>query len=179
MQNILLSILVNGMMAALLLVTILYCSRLNKRIRILQDSKSELARIITEFNESTERATQSIADIHEATNRISENIQHKIDRANFIATDLDMLIDKGGRMAGIPSAAPRAPEPAARPAAPPVTGRSPRPESPLAAAQGNVSGIAPLAEPEAPGARRAGANRPRSRAEQEIVNALKTKNDGR
>ena len=52
MENTVLSLFVNGLMAALLLVTILYCWRLNNRIRILQDSRSELARIIREFNES-------------------------------------------------------------------------------------------------------------------------------
>ena len=100
MENAILSILVNGMMAVLLFVTIIYCWRLNNRIRILQDSKSELARIIKEFNESTERATQSIKEIHTATDRISENIQHKIDKANFLVTDLDLMIEKGQRLTG-------------------------------------------------------------------------------
>jgi len=177
-QNVVLSILVNGMMAALLLVTIVYCWRLNNRIRILQDSKSELARIIREFNESTERATQSIADIHEATNRISENIQHKIDRANFLATDLDMLIEKGGRLTSPAAAAPRASSSAA--AAPSAaTPRAPRPESAMAAAAGNIAGVTPLADADMPRRAAPGTARPRSRAEQEILSALKSKNEGR
>lgn len=153
-----LSLLVNSMMALLLLVTILYCWRLNKRIRVLQDSRSELAQIIREFNESTDRATQSIAEIHQATSRLSENIQHKIDRANYLATDLDMMIEKGSKLVGKPV------EPS-RPARSSEAARPSPKEAELAAAQGNVSGVTPLAD--AP--RR---NRPRSRAEQELMSVL-------
>ena len=180
MENAVLSILVNGMMAVLLFVTIIYCWRLNNRIRILQDSKSELARIINEFNESTERATQSIKEIHSATDRISENIQHKIDKANFLVTDLDFMIEKGQRLTGNTPAA-RGEAPRSAPA--PATGgrvvdhvRPARSEAALTAAAGNVSRAAPLADDAA--ARRP-ANRQRSRAEQDILQALSSKNEGR
>lgn len=181
MENAVLSILVNGIMAMLLFATIIYCWRLNNRIRILQDSKSELARIIREFNESTERATQSIKDIHEATDRISENIQHRIDKANFLVTDLDLMIEKGARLTGNTPAA-RGETPTRTPAAPAgpriveQMRAAGRPESAMTAAAGNVSRAAPLAETEQP---RRPANRQRSRAEQDILQALSTKNEGR
>lgn len=178
MENAVLSILVNGVMAALLLATIIYCTRLNNRIRILQDSKSELARIIREFNESTERATQSIQEIHAATDRISDNIQHKIDKANFIVTDLDLMIEKGQRLTGN--------TPAARgeaPAAPRTGARmvdqvraAARSESVMTSAAGDVARAAPLGEPDQ---MRRPANRQRSRAEQDILQALTSKNEGR
>lgn len=178
MENLVLSILVNGMMAALLFVTIVYCWRLNNRIRVLQDSKSELARIIKEFNDSTERATQSIKEIHEATDRISENIQHKIDKANFIVTDLDIMIERGSRLTGnTPMARGETPRPAAAPAAAPRAAERPaRSEAALTAAAGNVGRAMPLGD--APEQRRP-ANRQRSRAEQDILQALSGKNEGR
>lgn len=179
-----LSIFVNGMMAVLLLVTIIYCWRLNNRIRILQDSKSELARIIREFNESTERATQSIVEIHEATDRISENIQHKIDKANFLATDLDMLIEKGGRLTGnTPAArgevpAQSQPRPGAGNRVVEAVGRAARSPSAMEAAAGNVGRVTPLADNNPEPARRPGARGP-SRAEQDIAQALQSRKDGR
>lgn len=97
MQNVILSLLIDFTMVLLLVVTILYCRKLNQRIRVLQDSRSELAGIIREFNESTERATQSIAEIHEASRRINENIQHKIDKANYLVADLEAAIGRGSR----------------------------------------------------------------------------------
>lgn len=97
--QLILTILLDGLMALLLIITTVYCWRLNKRIRVLQDSKSELAQIIRQFDESTQRATESIAEIHGATSRIAENIQHKIDKANYLADDLQFMIEKGSKLA--------------------------------------------------------------------------------
>lgn len=97
--QLILNLLLDGLMALLLIVTVVYCSRLNKRIKILQDSKSELAEIIRQFDESTQRATASISDIHNATSRIAENMQHKIDKANYLADDLQFMIEKGNKLA--------------------------------------------------------------------------------
>lgn len=99
MAQLILNVLLDGLMALLLVVTIAYCWRLNKRIQILQNSKSELAAIVRDFDEATQRATQSIGEIHKATSRIAENIQHKIDKANYLADDLQFMIEKGNKVA--------------------------------------------------------------------------------
>lgn len=181
MQNVFLTLLINGMMAALLLATIIYCLKLNSRIRLLQDSKSELAKIIREFDESTQRATQSIAEIHQATARLSDNIQHKIDKANFLMTDLDYLIERGAKVTGKPVD----PSPQARPSQSTVSSRSEsvaaaRSANPAAAAPRAVMEDVPASPAEAAGAPRRGL-RMRSRAEQELMNMLgnKTGESGR
>lgn len=99
MAELILNVFVDGLMALLLLITIFYCWKLNNRIKVLQDSKSELANIIMQFDESTKMATRSIGDIHTATSRISENMQHKIDKANYLADDLQFMIEKGNKIA--------------------------------------------------------------------------------
>lgn len=178
MQNVILSLLINGLMAALLLATMIYCRKLNGRIKILQDSKSELARIIREFDECTTRATESIAQIHVATNRISDNIQHKIDKANFLADDLQYMIEKSQKVAvkldptgayttpmPTPTAAAAADISAARLAPKPASTAFVIPDAPAPSAR-------PSAGAEAP----ARGGRVRSRAEQEIMSALSAKN---
>lgn len=110
MENSFLSVMMNLLMAGLLLATIIYCLKLNRRIRLLQDSKSDLARIIREFDDSTRRATQSINEIHAATMRISENIQHKIDKASYLADDLEVMIEKGNKLAGRTDSTPVRPQ---------------------------------------------------------------------
>lgn len=153
MENVVLSLFVNGLMAIMLIVTIIYCWKLNSRIRLLQDSKSELAEIIREFDESTKRATQSIGEIHEATARLSENMQHKIDKANFLADDLQYMIEKGSKVAGKPEPTMDRPRP------------STMPQQPVAQPQ--------AAAPAAPeGGRRA---RLRSKAEEELMQVLGNK----
>lgn len=168
MQNVILSLLINGLMAGLLLATMIYCWRLNARIKVLQDSKSELARIIQEFDESTQRATQSIADIHAATTRLSENMQHKIDKANFLASDLEYMIEKGNKLTGKTDSTP------ARPAlgTHPIENLAARPAPKPAA----------FIMPDEPAETSTAAPRPqrmRSRAEQEIMSALSAKNNSR
>ena len=167
-----LSLLVNIFMAGLLSATLWYCWRLNNRIKLLQDSRSELAKIIREFDASTQRATQSIADIHAATERLSDNIQHKIDKANYLATDLELMIERGNKMAGGSRV-----EPATRSAAREMP-RAPVPEAPnmmpsrvaLEKAHGVDIKEAPSELPR---------RRLRSRAEQDVVSLLKSKNEAR
>ncbi len=99
MAEAVLALVIDGTMALLLVITIGYCWKLNKRIRILQDSKSELADIIRQFDESTTRASHSINEIYEASQRIADNIQHKLDKANYLADDLQFMIEKGSKVA--------------------------------------------------------------------------------
>lgn len=83
-----------------LLATIYVCHVLNKRIKSLQDGRSELAEIIAEFDATTKRATDTIAELHRATERIAENIQHRIDKANFVADDLQFLTERANKVMG-------------------------------------------------------------------------------
>ena len=196
MQNVILSLLINGMMAALLLATMIYCRRLNSRIKILQDSKSELARIVREFDESTQRATQSIADIHAATTRLSENIQHKIDKANFLADDLEYMIEKGQKLTGKvdapvaaapapqatisprPSRASMEPKQTVAPAPQPAPEPTKRPQTLGDVLAPDAISRPPMSETLSSlqgGDAKRGGPRLRSRAEQEIMSALGAK----
>ncbi len=179
MGNLVLSLIVDCFMAILLCVTIYYCWKLNQRIRVLQDSRSELARIIREFDESTRRATASIGEIHEATKRISDNIQHKIDKANFLADDLQYMIERGSKIAGpgreasAPPARParaEAPQPARSPAAPAAASLPPRDLGRVHNLDTNdLAAVSPAAA--------RGPSRNRSRAELELLNVLKTREE--
>lgn len=164
MANVFLSLVVNSILVALLLATIIYCLRLNRRIAELQDGKSELARIIHEFDESTTRATQNINEIHKATERIAENIQLKIDKANYLANDLDMLIERGGKLSGKPSDTVARPAAPARPMTETVTARVPQAEPRKTEAAEESTARRSL--------------RGRSRVEQELINMLGGKKSG-
>ena len=99
MADTILTLFLDSLMATLLLMTVFYCWKLNKRIRILQDSRSELSQIIRQFDESTKQATQSISDIHQAARNLTDNIQMKIDKASYLADDLEVMIDRSKKMA--------------------------------------------------------------------------------
>jgi hypothetical protein len=89
----------NVIMVALLVATIAYCWLLNRRIKVLQDSKSELAHLLRHFDESTQRASESIVALQTASKKIGENMQSRIDKANFLLDDLSFMIEKGNKVA--------------------------------------------------------------------------------
>lgn len=89
----------NVIMVALLVATIAYCWILNRRIQVLQDSKSELANLLRHFDESTQRASESIVALQTASKKIGESIQNRIDKANFLLDDLSFMIEKGNKLA--------------------------------------------------------------------------------
>jgi len=93
------TLLLNILIVALLAVTIGYCWLLNRRIRILQDSKSELAQLLKHFDESTQRASESIVALQSASKKIGENIQFRIDKANYLLDDLSFMIERGNKLA--------------------------------------------------------------------------------
>jgi Domain of unknown function (DUF6468) len=99
MNEILLKIILDVMVALLLAATIFYCRKLNFRIKLLQDSKSELGVLIRQFDEATQMAVASIQEIHRASRKIGENIQGKLDKANYLANDLEFMIERANKTA--------------------------------------------------------------------------------
>src|SRR5690606_3690060 len=97
-SDILLNTIINLFMVALLMTTIIYCWVLNRRIRILQDSKSELAQLLRYFDESTQRASDSIVALQSSSKRASEAIQHKLERSVEMLDDLEFMIEKGTKV---------------------------------------------------------------------------------
>jgi hypothetical protein len=82
-----------------LAVTIGYCARLSKRIRQLQDSRSELGEMIMRFDQATGRAMTSLAELQTVSKKITDALQIKIEKANFLADDLVFLIEKATKLA--------------------------------------------------------------------------------
>lgn len=93
------NLLLNFLVVVLLVATISYCRVLNKRIKILQDGKSELANLLQYFDEATTRASESIIALQSASKKIGENIQMRIDKVNYLIDDLAFMVEKGSRLA--------------------------------------------------------------------------------
>ncbi len=92
------NLLVDVVIIALLVVTIAYCWVLNRRIRILQDSKGELAQLLKHFDESTQRASESIIALQSASKKIGETIQSRVEKATFMLDDLGFMIEKAAKV---------------------------------------------------------------------------------
>lgn len=90
---------INVVVVGLLVTTISYCWVLNKRIRILQDSRSDMAEMLKHFDESTRRAEGSIAQLQGASRKIAETIENRLEKANLMADDLTFLMERASRLA--------------------------------------------------------------------------------
>lgn len=99
MSNLLVSFLLEAMLAVLLIATISYCSKLSRRIRLLQDSRGELSEMINRFDQATARASTSLAELQSVSKKITDGLQLKIEKANFLADDLAFLIEKSAKIA--------------------------------------------------------------------------------
>ena len=85
--------------AVLLLSVIIYCKKLNRSIRVLQDGKSEMAKLFAEFDQSIEAAQNSVEDLKAATSKSEEILMSKLETANSIADDLAFMIERGNKTA--------------------------------------------------------------------------------
>lgn len=99
MNAITLMLVLDGMLILLLGVTVVYCLKLNLRIRVLQDSKAEFAKLIERFDSTTQRAQQSIEDLQNISKKVNEQLSGRLDKANFLADDLAFMIEKGSKLA--------------------------------------------------------------------------------
>ena len=84
-------------LAILLMVAIYYCWRLSGYLRVIRDSKSDLAQTIYEFNDATNKAQKSIIDLKNASNIIADKLQVKIEKSEFMADDLAYLIERANK----------------------------------------------------------------------------------
>ncbi len=166
--------LVDTVIIVLLLATIGYCWRLNRLLRVIRDSKGELARVIEGFNHSTERAERSVIDMKQASQAVIDKLQVKIEKAEFLADDMSYIMDKAGKVADRLTAQiqqardvlPEERKATAAEATPSRPAAKPEPTGMKPAYGKSTAGMDE--KPAAPSDRR-----PTSRAEQELLEALR------
>ena len=113
--------LIESMVSILLLLTILYCVRLNKQLRLLKADEQSLRATISELVTATEIAERAIAGL-KATMRDGEQVlSARLDRSGQLSEDIERQLKAGeelltrltrivslGRPAGEPTPAPDA-----------------------------------------------------------------------
>jgi hypothetical protein len=113
--------LIESMVSVLLLLTILYCVRLNKQLRLLKADEQSLRATISELVTATEIAERAIAGL-KATMRDGEQVlSARLDRSGQLSADIERQLKAGeellarltrivnlGRPAGEPAPAPDA-----------------------------------------------------------------------
>lgn len=95
----LISLFINIAIGGLLVAVIVYCKRLNANIKILQDSRNEMAQLFSEFDASISKASNSVRELQDAAALADSIFKDKLEKANLLADDLAFMIDRGNKLA--------------------------------------------------------------------------------
>src|SRR3989339_2068078 len=94
-KSVQISLVLDIIISALLVLTIAYAMRLNQRLSQLRSDKNELLQLVKTFAEATSRAEAGIKNlkIH------SESLHAEVNKAKALKDDLSYLVERGGRAA--------------------------------------------------------------------------------
>ena len=123
--------LIEGMVSILLLMTILYCVRLNNQIRLLKADEQSLRATIAELITATEIAERAIGGLKATMREGEQTLGERIKRTEAISAELGQQLEAGEALV---SRLVRITE-AGRPDAPPSASVPPRAQALAAAAQ--------------------------------------------
>jgi hypothetical protein len=86
------------MVSILLLLTILYCVRLNKQLRLLKADESSLRATISELVTATEIAERAIAGLKTTMHQGEKVLGEKLERGETLAAELDLHLSAGNQL---------------------------------------------------------------------------------
>ena len=90
--------LIESMVSILLLMTILYCVRLNKQIRLLKADEQSLRATIAELITATEIAERAIGGLKNTMREGEQTLAERIKRSEAISGDLQHQLDAGEQL---------------------------------------------------------------------------------
>ena len=137
--------LIESMVSILLLLTILYCVRLNRQLRLLKADEQTLRATISELVTATEIAERAIAGLKSTMHDGEQNLNDRLERMSEVSDEFDEklaageeLIARIGRIAD----AVQGGGPAAQPAVPDAKAVAAAAQAFAARAQARISGRA-------------------------------------
>lgn len=87
--------LVETMVSILLLLTILYCVRLNRQLRLLKADEQSLRATISELITATEIAERAIAGLKATMREGEQTLSERLDRSGRLSTDIERQLKAG------------------------------------------------------------------------------------
>jgi hypothetical protein len=126
---------IESMVSILLLLTILYCVRLNKQLRLLKADEQSLRATIAELITATEIAERAIAGLKQTMREGEQGLSSRIQKSEQLATDIDKQMKAGEQLLSKLARIAIAARPAEPPPAPPAPSAPPDAKAVAAAAQ--------------------------------------------
>ncbi len=93
------SLLLDGLVAVLLVATIAYAALLNRRLGILRKGKEELREIVDSFDAAMIRIETGLGKLKQVGNPTSGELKELVAEARTLRDELSFLLDRGGALA--------------------------------------------------------------------------------
>lgn len=94
-----LELIINLIIIALLIPTILYAYSLNNSLKVLRQNQNSLAQLVNALNEATFKAENSIPKIKSVTEHSSEGLKEVVDSAKELKDDLLFINERADTLA--------------------------------------------------------------------------------
>lgn len=94
-----LELLINIIIIALLVPTIVYAYRLNKNLNILRQNQNSLSKLVDALNDATFKAENSIPKLKSFTEHSSEGLKEVVDNAKELKDDLLFINERADNLA--------------------------------------------------------------------------------
>lgn len=94
-----LEFIINLIIIALLIPTIIYAYRLNKSLNLLRQNQKSLAQLVSALNDATFKAENSIPKLKSATEHSSSGLKEVVDSAKELKNDLLFINDRADSLA--------------------------------------------------------------------------------
>lgn len=93
------TVLLDVLIVALLVPTIVYAVILNRRLDVLRRNRDELGKMIAAFNEATVRAEAGIPKMKRAMEDVGETLRESMEKAQSLRDDLAFMTERADSMA--------------------------------------------------------------------------------
>lgn len=92
--------LIETMVSILLLLTILYCVRLNKQLRLLKADEQSLRATISELITATEIAERAIGGLKSTMREGEQTLNERLQRSETVTAEFDRQLQAGEQLLG-------------------------------------------------------------------------------
>jgi len=92
-------ILLEGLVAVLLVATVVYCALLDRRLKALRSGQDGLRQIISDLNQATEQARVAVSGLKAASDEIGTELDGKLSSGRELSEELSMMVNAGERIA--------------------------------------------------------------------------------
>lgn len=94
-----LGIILEALVGILLVITVVYCAILDRRLKALRDGQDGLKAIIDGLDAATLRAQSGIAELRVSGDAVSGKLQEQVGKARALADELEIMVEAASRLA--------------------------------------------------------------------------------